>query len=487
MAIVKSFAIPFSAKKNNRVELRHKNESQGNKVTVIIGENGTRKSFLLRQLLDSAISTMIPDSEQLLLESFDEEADVSFLRNPKKVIAVSAVPYDRFPSKSNFGETSRISSYDIDSYSYIGPRTYRNIISRNQSIRELILNTLQQPEKFIARSSFLATVAKEIGVGSNLSFRLNTRRNPDSENSKIQTFSDYIMRGTENKPSNSKNKIYRWPEHEATLLNATLMSAKGQKLVQEIDVAVSDQAYRKSSTKRNGSNTATFQVNAYLDGGDLHTNGVSLEALFWAVRFGYLQPTRINIVPLNGGKLGQEELSAGQWSFFSTMTSLALSAQDETLILVDEPESCLHPSWQRSYIDFVLRAIEHVKGCHIILATHAPLILSSLPTSNADCVVFKKDEQDAEIRGYVKSTPSGWDATSILEDVFSITSARGPELTDLLNEALGLIAQGLEKNIRKIRSVAKQLEFFVDGLPEDDLVRDVINTIMKVSTKEAVK
>jgi predicted ATPase len=484
MAIVKSFAIPFSVD-GNRVELEYNGEYSENSVTVIIGENGTRKSYLLRQLLESAISTMTPDSEQLSFDRVDKETEVIFLKKPKKVIAVSAVPYDRFPSKNNFGETSRISRYDIDSYSYIGPRTSRNIISRNQSVRELILNTLRHPEDFIAKSSFLAKVVKEIGAGSKFSFGLNVRSNPytSNNNGEIQTFSDYIMRGTENKPSDDK-KTYRWPEHEASLLNAKLMSAEGQKLVGEIDAVVRNQFQRKSVNKRDDSTAATFQVNAYLDGGDLHTNGVSPEALYWALRFGYLQPTRINFVPLHGGKLGQDELSAGQWSFFSTMTSLALSAQDDTLILVDEPESCLHPSWQRSYIDFVLRAIEHVNGCHIILATHAPLLLSSLPTSYGDCVVFKKSENQIDIKGTVHPSPSGWDTSSILEDVFSINSARGPVLTDLLNESLGLIAKGVKANIAPLQSASARLKPFLAILPEDDLARDVINTIVKLSSIE---
>jgi ABC-type cobalamin/Fe3+-siderophores transport system ATPase subunit len=480
MTIIKSFAIPFSAK-SNRVDLEYKKESQENRVTVIIGENGTRKSYLLRQLLESAISTMMPDSEQLLFDGVDE--DVSFLRNPKKVIAVSAVPYDRFPSKNNFGETSRISRYDIDSYSYIGPRTSRNIISRNQSVRDLILNALKHPEDFIAKSPFLAKVVKEIGAGSKFNFGLNARRNPYINNGEIQTFSDYIMRGAENKPPYDK-KTYRWPEHEASLLNAKLMSAEGQNLVGEIDAVVLDQIRRKSVSKRDDSKAATFQVNAYLDGGDLHTNGVSPEALYWALRFGYLQPTRINFVPLHGGKLGQEELSAGQWSFFSTMTSLALSAQDETLILVDEPESCLHPSWQRSYIDYILRAIEHVKGCHVILATHAPLLLSSIPTTCGDCVVFKKSENQTDIEGIVQPSPSGWDTSSILEDVFSINSARGPVLTDLLNESLNLIAKGVKANIAPLQSASARLKPFLNILPEDDLARDVINTIVNLSSIE---
>lgn len=480
MAIITDFTIPFE-KGDNRIGLIYELESNENRITVIIGENGTRKSYLLRQFLDSALSKLIPELQPPL---FKELESVSFLRQPNKVIAVSAVPYDRFPSKNNFGETSRISKFDTDLYSYIGPRTSSNIISKNQSVRELILNTLQHPSLFKERSPYLSTVLKEIGVGSKFSFGLNVHRNPYKDKGEIQIFSDYIKRGTEKKTSEDGYKYFRWPEHEASLLNDKLMSNDGQKLVSEIDDRIKVINHQKQINKRDSKLSTTFQVQAYLEEGELHTDGVSPEALYWALRFGYLQPTRIEFVSINGSKLSQDELSAGQWSLFSTMTSLSLSVDENTLILVDEPESCLHPSWQRCYIDYILKAISHARGCHVFLATHAPLILSSLPTSNSECVIFKKNGEDAGINAFVQSAPSGWDTNAILEDVFSINSARGPALTDILNECLGLIAKGVAKNKKALQKATVFLEPFLARLPEDDMVRDIIHTILEITNNE---
>jgi energy-coupling factor transporter ATP-binding protein EcfA2 len=69
-------------------------------------------------------------------------------------------------------------------------------------------------------------------------------------------------------------------------------------------------------------------------------------------------------------------LSVGELLFLSTMVRLAAAITPGSLVLIDEPETGLHPSWQSSYVS-VLRSILPSSFCsHIFMATHSPYMVA---------------------------------------------------------------------------------------------------------------
>lgn len=69
--------------------------------------------------------------------------------------------------------------------------------------------------------------------------------------------------------------------------------------------------------------------------------------------------------------------SSGQQQMLCSTLSLVTALSDNTLVLIDEPELSLHPRWQQSYLDFLLAAVHPFQDCHIIIATHSPLVVQS--------------------------------------------------------------------------------------------------------------
>jgi len=88
-------------------------------------------------------------------------------------------------------------------------------------------------------------------------------------------------------------------------------------------------------------------------------------------------------------------LSSGHWRLFEIFSDIekALNPQfdnlkitDNILLLLDEPESYLHPEWQRCFIYFLtefLKSTYNNKNFHIIINTHSPFLLSDIPKDNA--------------------------------------------------------------------------------------------------------
>jgi hypothetical protein len=226
-----------------------------------------------------------------------------------------------------------------------------------------------------------------------------------------------------------------------------------------------------------------FPFNVYVDAqsGTIDTShGVSPGALLWALNIGYIRSRELKF-RLNGRYVTQDQLSAGQWNLFSTMISLTLSVEDDSLILIDEPENGLHPAWQRTFLGTFRNAIDHAKGCHVLVATHSPLILSSLSPTNSDLITLTRTEDGLDIEARRETTPAGWDASIILQEKFELDDARSPELTNLVDEALKIISLGLSKNEDKLQNLVKKIMPFYNNLPDEDLGKSIISSIISVA------
>lgn len=76
------------------------------------------------------------------------------------------------------------------------------------------------------------------------------------------------------------------------------------------------------------------------------------------------------------------DASSGQQCILLNVLGIAASIEDNSLILIDEPEISLHPEWQETYIQLLMDSFTHIKGCHFIVATHSPQIVSNLRAKN---------------------------------------------------------------------------------------------------------
>lgn len=80
---------------------------------------------------------------------------------------------------------------------------------------------------------------------------------------------------------------------------------------------------------------------------------------------------------INNDEFGIEELSSGELEILSKLFPLCIKSMKEHIILIDEPEASLDPSWHFGYIA-TIRRIALMNDCQFILATHSPHILSSI-------------------------------------------------------------------------------------------------------------
>ena len=68
------------------------------------------------------------------------------------------------------------------------------------------------------------------------------------------------------------------------------------------------------------------------------------------------------------------EASSGEQQLLSSLFGLVAEMADDSLVLIDEPELSLHPSWQTQFLDLLTAVTQPFSGCHIVIATHSPLV-----------------------------------------------------------------------------------------------------------------
>lgn len=121
------------------------------------------------------------------------------------------------------------------------------------------------------------------------------------------------------------------------------------------------------------------------------------------------------------------------------------------IVLIDEVDMHLHPSWQRR----IIQQLTHTfPNCQFVLTTHSPLVISECK----DALIYSLND------GKIFQVPSqyGQDANTVLLDVMD-THIRNAHIAEQLNDALDSIQNGFLDTARR------QLDALTHLLPSGNL------------------
>lgn len=442
-----------------KIQFAKRSSSEANFFSVLVGENGTKKSQSLRTVLDLSHSSIdrvrklgrsIESKQGELVYWSNRDTERSVL--PSKIIAVSGVATDRFPSRLA-GRAKR--SERGDSYRYIGPRSENNLVSRTQSLQEVVLVLLSHLDRVPARRRQLAAAFDLLPVAKGCLF--NFKRIDES----------------------GSGRTWNWRAFVAHLekRDGTVRQVRAAKEMSE-DLQMQCLELLNSMQP----------IELLLDLDDLDSVGisptVSADALAASLECGVISLGETYSLSPSGQKFPLAEFSSGQWQVLSSLLFVSLAVEDDTLILVDEPENSLHPQWQREYLNLLAKAISSCMGVHVLVATHSPLVASSLTPQDAEVIRLARTRYGNLVAREVQAGPFGWTADDILEKVFGLRSTRSELFTKEMDLALKLFARGDRTNPELINRLRKLVEF-AERLPEGDVARSVIATMKSVVLPES--
>lgn len=461
--------------------------------TVLIGPNGTGKSKILRAVVEIfralknmkdigseekkylpfnfelryALGTRIfsvknPENENISIKNGDSIIPINQLELPNKLLAESFMLNDTFIFVDN-----SIKKDDVF-YEYLGIR--KNSASagtRNhqKKVVEYLVEASLKPY-FLKR---LKHIIKFLDLESSVSIVLSPRyRNPIFAGNLTQDrfkafFANWKDRGSN---YNRTSKPFSVNYFDKIKKNEKDM----QGIVDFINIA------SKKFIKNGRRYSFVLDINL----NDSEANKDLLKDFDYVKRLMHLDLFSFPVLILKKRGQGIFELgaaSSGEYHLFSSAISILSKISNSSLIVIDEPEISLHPSWQMRFVDFIRNVFDDYSSCHFIIATHSHFMVSDLDNQSSSIVSLRMDNDgcvDSLLRG---DETFGWPAEQTLYEIFDLPTVRNQCLAEEIGTILELLEER-DKNMPKIRERVSSLKKFQLKFKEYDPLKQIVDSLI---------
>lgn len=362
-------------------------------ISVLVGENGTGKTTLLKAISDKFCPSSFNNSidENSVIE-IEYEIEKRVIKNfqcgdeqvPKKLITSSFAVFDqhspipRWIKKRKRGQENV--KVDRTEYVYCGP------IERNYSNTELIvkyvLNIISSGDRRKLDKCF--KIIQKVGFIGFTYIELDY----------------YVLKNTmKNLKKDWKPNYYGRRSHYDDLMEEDYEDMKNYA---ERVIKIKKYANRKKGRLL-----------------------VPIEVFMKELYFGYKKATELDLnsgvkdihfINSNDNDVSLAKLSSGEITMLFRFIPLIAEVEDNSIIIIDEPETHLHPKWAQEFIDYLVQLFGEYK-VHFILATHSPTIISDVPR---ECIIGLQKNGDMIIQYEPKDRTLGLTPTELLRDVFRI-------------------------------------------------------------------
>lgn len=191
----------------------------------------------------------------------------------------------------------------------------------------------------------------------------------------------------------------------------------------------------------------------------------------------FVQPIKNKSLPqtnvnhqLTNTSIDVDELSSGQLQIIGTMLSLATMVEDNSLVLIDEPELSLHPSWQLEWLEILSACLKRRKGCHVIVATHSPLIVSNAYERGLQVISLDSTIDEPIVSDKVS-------VEEALTQVFSTPVRNSSYLSSVLFEAISLANASPDQRNQMLSRLHDLLKVYKDDKTASSLINDAVDLL----------
>ena len=179
---------------------------------------------------------------------------------------------------------------------------------------------------------------------------------------------------------------------------------------------------------------------------------------------------KIKVLKKNvNGELAMSELSEGEKQLLTVLGLLKFTKEEESLVLLDEPDTHLNPMWKWKYLDYLNDVVKRQETTQIIFCSHDPLVIGNLKKNQVQ--IFKKDFTTGETKAFNPFiSPREMSVSKILtSELFGIPSLMSKKLEDLLNEKRHLQAKLVNGDLdEEERRTFERLKNYFDRIGFND-------------------
>lgn len=168
---------------------------------------------------------------------------------------------------------------------------------------------------------------------------------------------------------------------------------------------------------------------------------MELNSIFKQIKFNSrltnIEADELIFTSKNGHNIKFEDLSSGEKQVCFAGFFLSKLNISNSMIVVDEPEDSLHPSWQNEILNFYKSVGTYNQ---IIIATHSPQIIASAKPEQVYLLKTEKDKIVVKQPKYSKGHSIPFVLSEIME-----TSYKNSSVNEIVSQYLALIRKGKHK------------------------------------------
>ena len=170
----------------------------------------------------------------------------------------------------------------------------------------------------------------------------------------------------------------------------------------------------------------------------------------------------------NSNNVVFQELSEGEQQLLTVLGLLKFTAGEESLFLLDEPDTHLNPKWSVDYIKYLKMFISNDQSdedqtSHIVLTTHNPIAIAELEKQQIQ-ILHRKDDQKI-YADQPDQDPKGMGYAGIItSDMFGLGSSLDKQTNELLIEYQKLVIKPRVDKTPEDKQRQKELREYLENL-----------------------
>lgn len=388
------------------------------------------------------------------------------LEYPEKILVTSVIPTDRFIQRN---------SLPNDQYQYLGARATRSSTSTKSSIRRTInhiFNAAIEGKEFIQN---LKELLLFLDFEDSFDVEYTTRINKlfFSGSLSIKDFVKYYENWWDEdfiySKRKEKNPSWSIPYYNNNFKNNNALLIK---IVEYLN-KISNENIRLK--QKPNSTSKIISIDLF----DQNLTEYDLKMI------SHLE--NLDIINLNGIRVRKKgasfsisEISSGEYHLLISMIGIFANISSSSLILIDEPEISLHPNWQMQYISFLKKVFYKFSSCHFILATHSHFLISDLEGQSSHIIALKRENNNLETIDLPDDIDTYcWSPDDVLYNIFGVVSSRNVFVASQIAKILEMLSKGNKDEISKLPSESfNKLKYLELSLKDGDPLKKVVIAIL---------
>ncbi len=150
----------------------------------------------------------------------------------------------------------------------------------------------------------------------------------------------------------------------------------------------------------------------------------------------------------NGEPIPLLEACSGEINFITTIAFISTQIERRSIIAIDEPDTSLHPTWQKIYVKTLLDLFDYYEP-RIVISTHSPIIISGAEATSGNVTVYEMTNGEARKFDHTKLS-----LEEMYDRLFGLITPKNHYLSQ---RAVSLL-NSLNSKDRNLRQVVDELE-----------------------------